>query len=159
MAKTIQDKQYWLSMAERYFEAETSDEEEQALRQFAAQTDDPDFRDLQAVMGFSAMGRKHAAPQRHGHSRSYAFVGAAASFVLLVGLSLFYSLSSQQHDTGCVAWVNGEQITDPTQVMALMQNTVAVIDLGMEHNDPVEEQLREMFAVKPVQPDNTKDNM
>lgn len=159
MAKTIQDKQYWLSMAERYFEAETSDEEEQALRQFAAQTDDPDFRDLQAVMGFCAMGRKHAAPQRHRHSRTYAFVGAAASFVLLVGLSLFYSLSSQQHDTGCVAWVNGEQITDPTQVMALMQNTVAVIDLGMEHNDPVEEQLREMFAVKPVQPDNTKDNM
>lgn len=150
MTKKIQEKQYWLSMTQRYFEAETTEEEEQALRRFAAQTDDADFSELQAVLGFGAMGRKLSVSQHRKFSRPYAFVGMAASVLLVLGLTLFYSLGNQTSDTGCVAWVKGEQITDPAQVMALMHSTVGTIDFCMENNDPVEEQLREMFAVKPL---------
>lgn len=143
----IKDKQYWLQLCERYFEAETSDEEEHALKQFAARTADPDFRELQAVMGFTSMGRaqnlKTSKPQDLKTSRPQHLISIAASVIVVLGLSLFFSLSTRQQDTGCEAWVNGEKITDPTAVMALMQNTMR--DMDIEGNNPVEDQLRDMF--------------
>lgn len=154
------DKQYWLRLSERYFEAETTEEEERELRRFAAQTSDPDFRDLQAVMGFTAIARSSKGskgskglkvqqqaplkPLKPLKLNSH-YMGLAASVIVVLGLSLFFSLSNRQQDTGCVAWVNGEKITDPTEVMALMQNTMH--DMNIEGNDPVEDQLRDMFEL------------
>lgn len=154
------DKQYWLRLSERYFEAETTEEEERELRRFAAQTSDPDFRDLQAVMGFTAIARSSKGskgskglkvqqqaplkPLKPLKLNSH-YMGLAASVIVVLGLSLFFSLSNRQQDTGCVAWVNGEKITDPTEVMALMQNTM--LEMNIEGNDPVEDQLRGMFEL------------
>ena len=135
------DKQYWLRLSERYFEAETTDKEERELRRFAAQTSDPDFRDLQAVMGFTAMGRPHNLKT----SKPQTLISIAASVIVVLGLSLFFGLNNRQQDTGCVAWVNGEKVTDPTAVMALMQNTMH--DMNIEGSDPVEDQLRDMFEL------------
>lgn len=135
------NKQYWLRLSERYFDAETTDEEERELRRFAAQTSDPDFHELQAVMGFTAMGR----PRTLTTSRPRTLISIAASVIVILGLSLFFSLSNRQQDTGYVAWVNGEKITNPTEVMALMQSTMR--DMNIEGNDPVEEQLRDMFEL------------
>ena len=159
----IKDKQYWLQLCERYFEAGTSDEEERALKQFAARTADPDFRELQAVMGFTTIARssksskglkglkvqqqaplKPLKPLKFLKLNSH-YMGLAASIIVALGLSLFFSLSNRQQDTGCEAWVNGEKITDPTAVMALMQNTMRDIDI--EGTNPVEDQLRDMFKM------------
>ena len=154
------DKQYWMRLSERYFEAETTEEEERELRRFAAQTSDPDFRDLQAVMGFTAIARSSKGskgskdlkvqqqaplkPLKPLKLNSH-YMGLAASVIVVLGLSLFFSLSNRQQDTGCVAWVNGEKITDPTEVMALMQNTM--LEMNIEGSDPVEDQLRDMFEL------------
>lgn len=151
------DKDYWLRLSERYFEAETTEEEERELRRFAAQTSDPDFRDLQAVMGFTAIARSSKGskglkvlqqaplkPLKPLKLNSH-YMGLAASVIVVLGLSLFFSLSNRQQDTGCVAWVNGEKITDPTEVMALMQNTMH--EMNIEGSDPVEDQLRDMFEL------------
>lgn len=144
------DKQYWLRLSERYFEAETTEEEERELRRFAAQTADPDFRELQAVMGFTSMGRpqtlKPSNPQPVKLSTTpHRLISIAASVIVVLGLSLFFGLNNRQQDTGCVAWVNGEKITDPTEVMALMQITMR--DMSIDGNDPVEDQLRDMFEL------------
>lgn len=144
------DKQFWLKLSERYFEAETTDEEERELRRFAAQTSDPDFRELQAVMGFTSMGRpqtlKPSNPQTVKLSTTpHHLISIAASVIVVLGLSLFFSLNNRQQDTGCVAWVNGEKVTDPTAVMALMQNTMR--DMSIDGSDPVEDQLRDMFEL------------
>lgn len=154
------DKQYWLRLSERYFEAETTEEEERELRRFAAQTSDPDFRELQAVLGFTAIARSSKGskgskglkvqqqaplkPLKPLKLNSH-YMGLAASVIVVLGLSLFFSLSNRQQDTGCVAWVNGEKITDPTEVMALMQNTM--LEMNIEGSDPVEDQLRDMFEL------------
>ena len=42
---------YWKELVERYFEAETTPEEELALREFLARTDDPAFDEARAVLG------------------------------------------------------------------------------------------------------------
>ena len=54
------DKAQWLALRDRYFEVETTDEEERLLRRFAATAlaqDDPDFADLCAVMSIVAVGK------------------------------------------------------------------------------------------------------
>ena len=163
------DRQYWLRLSERYFEAETTEEEERELRRFAAQTSDPDFRELQAVMGFTTIARSSKSLKSLKSSKGLKslkgskvqqqaplkplkplklnshYMGLAASVIVVLGLSLFFSLSNRQQDTGCVAWVNGEKITDPTEVMALMQNTM--LEMNIEGSDPVEDQLRDMFEL------------
>ena len=52
-------RQEWLQLAEKYFEAETSDEEERQLKLFlcSAKAQDPAFDELKAVMGYLAVGK------------------------------------------------------------------------------------------------------
>ena len=48
------NKQYYLDLVERWFDAETSEAEESDLRAFVAATDDPDFDAVRATMGYCA---------------------------------------------------------------------------------------------------------
>ena len=150
------DKQYWLKLSERYFEAETTEGEERELRQFAAQTTDPDFRELQAVMGFTSMGPPQnpktsniQTPQTfnpHKPSPPHHLIPIAASVIVALGLTIFFALQgNDQQETGCVAWINGEKTTDPAFVMTLMQNTMQEMDI--DGNDPVADQLHDMFEI------------
>ena len=147
------DKQYWLKLSERYFEAETTEGEERELRQFAAQTTDPDFRELQAVMGFTSMGRSQnqktsniQPPQTFKPSLPHHLIAIAASVIVVLGLTIFFALQgNDQQETGCVAWINGEKTTDPAFVMTLMQNTMQEMDI--DGNDPVADQLHDMFEI------------
>jgi len=53
---------HYIKLVERYFEAETTPEEELALREFLARTDDPAFDEARAVLGyFSAQRSMRAA--------------------------------------------------------------------------------------------------
>lgn len=140
-----QNKQYWQRLCERYFDAETTDSEEEQLRHFAAHTDDPDFDELRAVMGFAAMGRKLSGVdkrQAHSHRR---MAGIAASLLLVLGLLAY--LTPRQTEYDCVAYVNGHEITNPDRVMELMQQTMLDVQGGHAAEDPVEAQLREMFEI------------
>ena len=68
---------YWKELVERYFEAETTPEEELALREFLARTDDPAFDEARAVLGYAAAQRsRHAA---RASARTLAGVLAAAA--------------------------------------------------------------------------------
>lgn len=142
------DKQYWTRLSERYFEAETSIEEERELRLFAAETADPDFRELQAVMGLTAMARHE---QRHRKQRSmrttsYAkrYAAVAASVLLVLGLSILVTRQTRS-DGVCIAYVNGMKVTEEEQVMTLMRNTMLQMDAGNEATDIVNEQMKMMF--------------
>lgn len=144
-----QDKQYWMDLCAKYFDAETTEGEEAQLRDFAATTEDPDFDELRAVMGFLAMERKMERGSmkiaQSTSNRSYwRIAGVAASFLLVVGLAAFWPKASAEPD--CVAYVNGQVVTNPDQVMELMQQTMhdLTADLTL---DPIESQLREMFEV------------
>ena len=142
------DKQYWLTLSERYFDAETTDEEERLLRQFAAQTDDPDFDALRATMGYTAVGRHfHQAPQAQAHPvvPLWRYAGIAAGVLLMVMLS-FHWLNPSPQQPECIAYEHGQRIDEPDRVMALMQGTLqACAQAGVD--DPVEAQLREMFEL------------
>ena len=59
MKRNERTYQQWKDLAERYFEAETTPEEEKELACFLATplSQSKDFEELRAVMGFMAMGR------------------------------------------------------------------------------------------------------
>ena len=143
-----QDKQYWMELSARYFDAETTGGEEARLRAFAATTEDPDFDELRAVMGFVAVGRRMEHEAKEEASRAsirrpyWRLVGVAASLVLLVGLAAFWPKELTEPD--CVAYVNGREVTNPDQVMELMQQTMHDLTADLSQ-DPIESQLREMF--------------
>ena len=51
------DNDYWKALAERFFEAGTSEEEERELRRFIASGQaGSEFNDVRAVMGLAAVG-------------------------------------------------------------------------------------------------------
>ena len=47
----MKNKQYYIDLAERWFDALLTEEEERALKAFLASTDDPDFDEVKAVAG------------------------------------------------------------------------------------------------------------
>lgn len=144
-----QDKQFWMELSARYLDAETTEGEEAQLRAFAATTEDPDFDELRAVMGFVAVGRRMeqeaTAETRNASIRPYwRIAGVAASLLLVVGLAAFWPKALKEPD--CVAYVNGREVTNPDQVMELMLQTMYDLTADLSQ-DPIEVQMREMFEI------------
>ena len=145
----MKDKAYWKALTERYVDAETTRKEEEALKAFAASTTDPDFDELRAVMGYLAVGRKqHAASKactKQPTTRRIAlYTRVAAAIFLLIALPWGYRQWQYQQENICVAYVNGERLTDDDEVMRLMKETLLAIN-DEEPETIMEKQLSDLF--------------
>lgn len=114
------NKTYWLSLAERYFEGTTTNEEERLLRSFlrTPEAQSPEFEELRAVMGFLAVGKvmhkKKAKPfWRNAEVMRWS---AAACFVIIGGMGAYHLMPKNIY----VAYVDGKRITDKQEVFAGM---------------------------------------
>ena len=146
----MKDKAYWKALTERYFDAETTQKEEEELKTFAASTTDPDFDELRAVMGYLAVGRKQYAASKacakQPTTRRIALYTrvATAAILLLIALPWGYRQLQPQEENICLAYVDGKKLTDTDAVMALMHQTMQ----SLEIDDPsmtVEGQLSDLF--------------
>ena len=145
----MKDKAYWKALTERYFDADTTRKEDETLRAFAASTNDPDFDELRAVMGYLAVGRKqHAASKacaKQPTTRRIAlYTRVAAAIFLLIALPWGYRQWQYQQENICVAYVNGERLTDDDEVMRLMKETLLAIN-DEEPETIMEKQLSDLF--------------
>lgn len=110
------DNDYWKALAERFFEAGTSEEEERELRRFIASgLAGSEFNDVRAVMGLAAVGAKRYNRRR----RRTVFLSAAAAAVVMTAVSL-----AADGSDSCVAYINGTKHTDEAIVMAQMHSTM-----------------------------------
>ncbi len=136
----------WDKLIARYFEGKTSDEEEQLLRRFLASPESasPRYDDIRAVMGFFAVGRAlHAYSVQPQKRRRAVLMKVAASLLLLltVGTSWW---AIDNHRNVCVAYINGQRITDREIVMQQVEQSLATV--SRNHDQPsVEQQLSDMF--------------
>jgi len=113
----------WNNLIERYFEAETTPEEERALREFLARTEDPAFDEARAVLGyFSAQRARRAARGRV--SKLTGLLAAAAGLALVAVLG--HSVLSRPDDT-CVIYAYGEKTTDTQVVLDDVTNTLTTL--------------------------------
>lgn len=131
---------YWKELTDKYFEGETSPEEESALRGFLARTDDPAFNEARAVLGyFSAERARRAARSRV--SKLTGLLAAAAGLALVAVLG--HSLITRPDDT-CVIYAYGEKNTDTQAVLDDVNNTLTILFSDSQGPD-VAAQLTELF--------------
>lgn len=144
--------QYWEMLIQRYFEAETTEAEENELRNFLSTSPGLDSRydEVRAVMGYLAVGRslnkKKMARRPSRMIRTMRHVGVAASLALMIGFVSFYWSDLISERESYVAYVDGNKITDRAIVSQLMQESFAGVGIGEAESD-AEAQLLEMFTI------------
>ena len=126
----MKNKSYYMDLADRWFDALLTEDEERELKSFVATTEDPDFDEVKAVAGFFAAGkaaRKTAEPQRVEVSVDasrrtlrfrWAAIAVAASLALVAAIGLYH----RQND--CYILAYGEKSTDPQVALADMSATL-----------------------------------
>ena len=118
------------ALIERYYESETTVQEEQMLRETLADCpwSSEVIDEARVVMGFFAA---HNCRQRRLATRSsrQRIIGIAATIALVLtigGFALWHQLSPTNNV--CVAYVNGKVIQNDDKVMAMIASDMSMID-------------------------------
>ena len=130
MKRNERTYQQWKDLAERYFEAETTPEEEKERKV---------FEELRAVMGFMAMGR---ATHRKRQVHTFRYAAAAAVTGILLTATVWQLAGTKDV---CVAYINGERITDTETVLNEAMKSVGKVRHNPEEANSLEKQLTDIF--------------
>ncbi|MBR2225542.1 MAG: hypothetical protein IJ884_07155 [Bacteroidales bacterium] len=136
----MKNKSYYLDLAERWFDALLTEDEERELKAFLAGTDDSDFDEVKAVAGFFATGKAvKASVDAHRPPVSLQFRWAAAVAVA-ASLALIAAIGLRHRQNDCYILAYGEKSTDSQAALADMTATLAGLfeegeDVGVELSD------------------------
>ena len=133
----MNDKEKYLELMQRYFDAETSPDEEKALALYAASTDDPAFRELRGVLGYLSIGRQNKAKE----VRTVRFFSMVAAASVAIATALGITLSNQRQNS-CIRYTYGNKEDDETSIMESVESSLADFFAG---NTPAESNLFELF--------------
>ena len=146
---------YWIALAEKYFDAATTEQEEKKLAAFLAtdESNTPEFNEIKAVMGYIATARKagnsNIEQKRHGSKalirRWFATASVAAAIAVTAIIGFSYTAGEDVKNEVYIANIDGKIYTDKEFVLAHMQQTIAMIGNITRGND-IEEQLGAMFS-------------
>ena len=138
----MKNKQYYIDLTDRWFDALLSPGEVRELKAFLAGTEDPDFDEVKAVMGYFVTGKALAGRplSRPGNRFAWTAVAVAASIALVVAIGL----RPRQND--CYILAYGEKTTDSRRALENMNSTLS--DLFSTGED-VEDQLSDFFNSMP----------
>ena len=146
----------WLEIAEKYFDATTTEQEEKALAEFLAteESDTPEFNEIKAVMGYIATARKaenaQSRPLKQGNRalihRWIAASSVAATIAILAGTGLLCNTEKREEKDLYYACIDGKEYTDEEFVLEHIKQTIAMIGNTTREND-IEEQLGAMFSL------------
>lgn len=149
-------------LIQRYFDAETSEQEEAALKQFIASPEEADaqFNEVRAVMGvaicdalvfpktnlpdrtirLATRRKRFTLTNRHVWQRA-----AAICIPLLLAGGIALTGYIHQQNNRCVAYIHGKKVTNTSQVEQAMHE--ALTDISRPHDAPgIEEQMSQMFC-------------
>jgi hypothetical protein len=136
------DKEKYTALMQRYWEAETTPEEERELALYAARVDDPDFEVIRGVLGYLSIGRVKK-EKRTRTVRMYSFAAVAACLVAIVAIGLNLKSTENRHqDELCVRYSYGEISHNNEQIMSSVESSLADFFAG---NSLADNNLREMF--------------
>ncbi|MBD5190214.1 MAG: hypothetical protein HDS95_08060 [Bacteroidales bacterium] len=138
-----------LEAIDRYFDCALSDNEERELRRILAITDsdNPSVLEAKALMGFATINSgNHPAAAKGLSSPRFLMTpnskrkllkttGVAAAIALIVSLGMMVinkAGSNQINNSECIAYVNGQRITDEETVMSLLVENISELDRGAE---------------------------
>ena len=134
----------WLELVEKYFDALTTQQEEQELKNFLATpaADAQCFNEIKAVMGYFAT-QKAIKKRAKSHVPNIAKWSAVAAAIVAIAATFAWNSRSNEENI-CIAYVNGIKCTDEAVVMKEMQQTFCMMGNTAEEYS-IEEQLNDMF--------------
>lgn len=135
------------TLTERFFQGETTLEEERLLYQLYQRSDVPQdllpYRDLFLDMASLELSVKTIPLQGRRFSRRWLM---AASVALVIGLGSILLFQHSQQDE-CVAYIYGKKTTDPTVVMSELERSITSMKAD-EQPEEVGSLLHEMFNME-----------
>ena len=137
--------QEWEELAERYFDASTTDAEEQELKHFllSSKAVGQTFDEAKAVMGFLKAGQSlHQEKKNH---RTVNYRKVAAVLCLIVGSAAVWNALNREQNV-CEAYIYGTKCTEVAMVMSQMQHSLDKVNYAEEEN-VVETQLSDLFQM------------
>ncbi len=142
------DKQDWLLLITKYFDAETTAEEELLLKRFLASNEasDEEFNEVKAVMGFCLVGKAHYQPIKRVSiifSNQFKIIAAACAFFILFSSVSLWMIDRRENV--CIAYINGKKCTDSDLVMQEVQRSLADIEPPESEMFDLEYQLKDIF--------------
>lgn len=135
----------WEELVERYFDALTTDAEEQQLRSFLLSSEAVGevFDEAKAVMGFLEAGRTMH-QEKKGHRMMHYWKVAAMVAVVMGSAALWNAWDRMQNV--CEAYIYGKKCTEVAMVMSQVQHSLDKVNYP-EEEDIVETQLSDFFQM------------
>lgn len=126
--KHTPERERYLEMAERYFLAELSLEEEQELKLFITHEglNDSSFDEIRAVMGFFSAKRESLGKQSRAGNKVLPFVWRAAGAAAAIALLLVLWPKKDAHQD-YISYSDGRTVTDPEMVMQNVEDVLGKI--------------------------------
>ena len=144
------NKQYYLDLAERWFDAETTEAEEADLKAFLAATDDPDFDAARATMGYISVlpndnlvipSEAKESPRRTLRL-SWTAIAVAASVAVAFFIGRLSATPVElvvQEAGACVSYVHGIEVPGEEFAIRDMETTLGDLFAPSVAPDPVED--------------------
>lgn len=136
------DKEKYINLMQRYWDAETTPQEELDLARFIAKVADPEFEELRGVLGYLSIGKEKGV-RKAKTVHLFPLVAVAASIIAVAAIG--FGLKSSKAKAGkelYVCYSYGDKTTDNQKVMANVESSLADFFGG---SSPVESCLFEMF--------------
>lgn len=156
MKNNMDSNKKWLVIAEKYFDATATEEEERSLALFLTtkESNSPEFDEIKAVMGFLAVARKSEKKNRQqSYNRKSSFAirwsAVAATIAIIAGIGITHNAldtEKTESEDRYIANINGKIYTDKEFVLNHMHRTMASIGTTTKKNS-IEEQLGAMFSI------------
>ncbi|MFT4222436.1 hypothetical protein [Dysgonomonas sp.] len=111
-------------LLEKYFDGETSLNEEQILRDYFLQTKtEGRHKAYKPMFNFFSEEKREISPKKKTNSSFFRWIGIAASILLIAGVwSLFYI--SNGKETKSLVYVNGKKVTDASLINTEVINSI-----------------------------------
>ena len=136
------DKEKYTALMQRYWEAETTQEEERELARYAARVDDSEFEEIRGVLGYLSIGREKK-EKRARALRMYSFAAVAACLIAVITIGLNFITTEIRHQEDlCVRYSYGEISNNNEQIMSSVESSLADFFAGSSLAD---NNLREIF--------------
>jgi len=152
-------------LIDRYFDGATTLPEEEELRRIAS---DPEacggkLDELRAVMSFAAVTPREKATAKRGHTytRHILAIGSAAAAVTIIAMAGWWisTMPGTDGKSECMAYVDGQEISDPNQVMKIVNSDLAALgEAASGLTDDVTDELDAISAAMRNVPDSDTDS-
>ena len=146
-----------IALSERFFEAQTTEEEEAELIRFAFSPEalaDRRLDELRAVLSFNAMAHKSSQTfQRHHQMSRKRLMRIVLTSAACLAIAIMACTVAFRPEADCVAYIGGQRTTNPSLVTQAMRQSLEQME-APSAAPTMESQLNDMLHTLGHQPTN-----